>query len=83
MSIRTTVTLDEDVYERLKEESRRRGVPFRQTLNEMVRRGFAAAGKPKRRTRFVAKAKDLGLRPGLSYDNTEELLEYAEGPSHR
>jgi len=32
MSIRTTVTLDEDVYERLKEESRRRGVPFRQTL---------------------------------------------------
>ncbi len=79
MSIRTTVTLDEDVYERLKEESRRRGVPFRQTLNEMVRRGFAAAGKPKRRTRFVVKVKDLGL----SYDNIEELLEYAEGPSHR
>jgi len=29
------------------------------------------------------KPKDLGLRAGLSYDNVEELIEYAEGPDHR
>ena len=33
--------------------------------------------------RFVVKPKDVGLRAGLSYDNVEELIEYAEGPDHR
>ena len=39
MSIRTTVTLDEDVLESARNFSRQRGIPFRQALNELVRRG--------------------------------------------
>jgi hypothetical protein len=27
--------------------------------------------------------KNLGLMPGLSYDDVEALIEYAEGPEHR
>lgn len=83
MSIRTTVTLDEDVHERLKQESRARGVPFRQALNDVIRAGLLAGERPARRKRFKVKSKPLGLRPGLSYDKTEELLEYGEGPYHR
>ena len=41
MGIGMTVTLDEDVYERLQQESRSRGVSFRQTLNERDPGGVA------------------------------------------
>lgn len=43
-----TVTLDEDVYERLQQESRSRGVSFRQTLNDVIRVGLHA--KPPKRS---------------------------------
>jgi len=32
---------------------------------------------------FKVKPRSMGLRPGLSYDNIEKLLDYAEGPNHR
>jgi Ribbon-helix-helix protein, copG family len=82
--VRTTLTLDEDVAERLKAEARRSGKPFRAVVNECLR--FALT-RPKVRPRgapFVVQARDLGtLRPGLSLDNIGELLEAAEGPLHR
>ena len=37
MSIRTTVTLDDDVVARVKRESRSRGASFRDTLNDLLR----------------------------------------------
>ena len=43
----------------------------RQGKDEMVRRPF------------IVKPLDLGLPPGLTYDNVEELLEAIEGPEHR
>jgi len=83
MSIRTTVTLDDDVLERAKRFSHKRGIPFRQGLNELVRAGLQAelAATPKRT--FKIKPFHMGLKPGLSYDNIETLLEIAEGPEHR
>ena len=48
MSIRTTLTLDEDVHARLKDESRKRGIPFRQAHNWVGQavRMASQAGKP-------------------------------------
>jgi len=40
-SLRTTLTLDEDVAAKLSEETRRTGKSFRQVVNEMIRFGFA------------------------------------------
>ena len=42
--MRTTVTLDPDVDRMLKEEMRRSGTSFRETLNRAVRRGLADSG---------------------------------------
>jgi hypothetical protein len=83
MSIRTTVTLDKDVYERAKDFSKARGIPFREALNELVRQGLIAESAPRPKQAFQIKPFRLGLRPGLSYDNIEALLEYGEGPFHR
>ena len=81
--MRTTLTLDEDVAAKLRSEARRTGRPFKQVVNEHLRRSLntpatSGAGKP-----FRIKARDLGLRPGLSYDNIGQLLEQVEGPFHK
>jgi hypothetical protein len=85
MSIRTTVTLDEDVLESARSFSRQRGIPFRQALNELVRRGAhseleaeAAAAHP-----FRVEPQHMGFHAGLNYDDVSELLEHLEGPTHR
>jgi hypothetical protein len=83
--VRTTLTLDEDVAERLKAEARRSARPFRTVVNEFLRLGLSS--RPKGRPQelpFVVQARDLGaLRPGLSLDNISDLLEAGEGPLHR
>ena len=82
--MRTTVTLDEDVAAKLKAESRRQARPFREVINETLRRGLADSRMPSGRQPFKVRARDLGrLRPGLSLDNIGELLEQVEGPLHR
>jgi hypothetical protein len=82
MSIRTTVTLDDDVMERVKRESRSRGASFKDTLNDLLRTALLnTSEKPKRR--LLIKPSHMGYRPGLNYDSVEALLEYGEGPWHR
>ena len=81
--MRTTLTLDDDVAAKLKAEARRSGRPFRDIVNEMLRRGLASRRIPAQRPHFKVKARDLGLKPGLSLDNVWELIEQIEGPLHR
>lgn len=76
--MRTTLTLDDDVAARLKAEARRSGMPFKQVVNDCLRRGLLSRrvdGRPP----FRVVARDLGApRAGLSLDNVAELLEFAE-----
>ena len=83
MSIRTTVTLDDDVHDRALDFSKARGIAFRRALNELVRAGLRAESNAPPVRPFKIKPVRLGLRPGLSYDDVEGLLEFAEGPEHR
>ena len=75
------MTLDEDVFERLKQETRARGVPFRQTINDVLRSGLLAS--PPTVPEFRVEAKGMGLREGLSYDSVPAVLEFGEGDDHR
>lgn len=78
MSVRTTITLDDDVIKRVKQESRARGASFKQTLNELLRAALTEKPKPKRKP-FKIRATNMGYRPELNYDKIEALIEYAEG----
>lgn len=83
MSIRTTVTLDDDVAERVKIESRSRGVSFRDTLNDLLRTALLnGKNKPRHRSLKITPA-HMGYRSGLNYDNIAALLELGEGDTHR
>ena len=81
--MRTTLTLDEDVAAKLKSEVRRSGKPFKRVVNETLRHGLSIPAAAKKLPPFKVRTRPLGLRPGLSYDCIGELLEIAEGPSHR
>ena len=73
--MRTTVTLDEDVAARLKEEMQHTGKSFKETVNEYLRLGFVARKEMKPRKKFVVRPFPLGLPPGLSYDCVWKLID--------
>lgn len=82
--MRTTLTLDDDVAAKLKTESQRAGRPFRDVVNETLRRGLESRRATAQRRPFKVTARDLGnLKPGLSLDNIAELIEHVEGSLHR
>jgi hypothetical protein len=65
----------------LNKEVRKSGEPFKQVVNRYLRLGLTA--KQPARKPFVVKPRNLGLPPGLSYDNVQDLLDVLEGPDHR
>jgi hypothetical protein len=83
MSIRTTVTLDDDVIERVRDHSKAKGIPFREALNDLLRLALATQKSMEKKPKFKIKPFNLGYRPGLPYDDIEALIEYGEGPMHR
>ena len=81
--MRTTLTLDDDVAAKLKAAARKTGRPFRDVVNDALRRGLLSE-RPARRVPFRVKARSLGgLRPGLRLDNIGELLERVEDTRHK
>jgi hypothetical protein len=69
---RTTVTLDPDVKQQLKELARKRNVSFKVALNETVRAGLAA-GRGGRR-RFIVESQPMGLKPGVDLTHALQLV---------
>lgn len=82
--MRTTLTLDEDVTAKLEAEARRSGRSFKETANDILRRGLARRRATAPSAPFRVRARDLGdRRPGLSLDCIADLIEQVEGPLHR
>lgn len=70
--MRTTVTLDPDVAARLKEETRKRGISFKEALNSSVRRGLAR-GEGKSRPYQLPPPHRMGAKPGVNLDKALQL----------
>lgn len=81
--MRTTLTLDDDLARRLREQTRKNGKSFKDAVNEALRIGLNTGKALKPESRFRVRARPLGLRPGLSLDNISELLEQTDGASHK
>jgi predicted nucleic acid-binding protein len=74
MSIRTTVTFDEDVLDRGKRQSRARGASFRETLNDLLREALVNREPRHRRRALKIRPAHRGYRAGLNYDYIESPL---------
>lgn len=82
-SVRTTISLDRDVAQRLKKATAKSGRPFKHVVNEALRAGLHLLERPAAARSFKVKALNLGLRPGINLDNIGELLAQVEGEDHR
>ena len=69
--MRTTLTLDPDVADRLRALARERGLPFKQVVNAVLRRGLHEG--PDAPTRFHVEERRLGLRRGIDLDRALDL----------
>ncbi len=74
--MRTTVTLDPDVVERLKALARRRNLSFKAALNDAVRAGLAAERGGSRP--YKAPARPMRLRPGLDVTRALRMADALE-----
>jgi hypothetical protein len=83
MSIRTTVTLEDDVLERVKRESRARGASSKETINDLLRTALVNVDYKPGKRKLPMNPTPMSQIPGLNYDCIAELIEYAEGPWHR
>lgn len=82
--MRTTLTLDTDVAEAVDKEVRRRPKStYKDVVNDLIRAGLHAKREMKRAPKFTVRARGMGLRRGLNYDDIGGLLEEVEGAAHR
>jgi hypothetical protein len=80
---RTTLTLDDDVRTKLEAELRKSGKSFKELVNEALRIGLLSQQTTRKIKPFKVRARNLGLKPGYSFDKPWELIEEIEGPDYR
>lgn len=73
--MRTTVTLEPDVAAKLKELAHRRRASFKETLNEVLRRGLSAQARVREASeRYVVEPHAGGFRPGVDPGKLNQLV---------
>jgi hypothetical protein len=76
--VRTTLTLDRDVAERLRQEMRRSGKSMKTSVNEALRRGLGLGGRPAKAPRFSVEPHAFGFKPGIDLDRMNQLADELE-----
>ena len=78
--MRTTLTLDEDVFQALRRRCSDRGAPLKVVVNEALRAGLVSLeGQPAERPPLELRTYRLGRSRLDSLDNIAEVLAYGEG----
>lgn len=77
--MRTTLTLDPDVAAAIDREVRQHPRKSqKEVVNDLIRSGLKARKQSNPPKDFQLKTFDMGVVPGLNYDDVWGLLEYAE-----
>jgi hypothetical protein len=75
--MRTTLTLDPDVARLLAEEAHRQRRPFKQVVNDAIRRGLGGGSAP-RRSGYKVKPHKTKLRAGIDKSGFNKLADELE-----
>lgn len=76
--MRTTLTLDPDVAKLLEEETHRRRLPWKQVVNDAIRRGLTAGAHPRKEKRYCVVAHKTTLRAGIDPTSFNKLVDELE-----
>ncbi|MGV3721301.1 MAG: antitoxin [Actinomycetota bacterium] len=81
--MRTTVTLDPDVLAMLRDEMKRSDRPFKQVLNQAVRRGLLAEDAAGSIEPFRTEPHSFGFKPGIDLDKLNQLVDELDADAFR
>jgi len=73
--MRTTLTLDDDVAQKLKRVAHQRKVPFKQLVNDLLRRGLAAQQSLPQGRRYRVRTFASPFRPGVDPRRLNQLVD--------
>lgn len=73
--MRTTLTLEADLAKKLKELAHKRGKSFKETLNDVVRRGLAAPVQRAKASSYRVVPHAGGFRPGIDPRKLNQLAD--------
>lgn len=79
--MRTTLTLEDDLFALLEKQSKEQGRSMKDTINGLLRQALTSPQSVEKK--FELAPRKLGLPPGMSYDNVEDLIERVTTPLHR
>ncbi|MDE2900537.1 MAG: hypothetical protein OXN15_05870 [Chloroflexota bacterium] len=72
--MRTTLTIDNDIVDSLKERARLQGRPFKQVVNDALRRGLSQTSEEER-PEFRVEPMEGGILPHLKHLTPKEILD--------
>ena len=71
--MRTTLTIDDDLADLLKQRAREQGIPFKEAVNRTIRAGLGEALKARRGAVPKTIPHSFGFRPGVDLDKLGQL----------
>ena len=78
-TVRTTLTIDDDLGRALRETARLNGRSFKSVVNEALRRGIAVGEKPAApREPFRVESAPMGFAPGVDEFKLNQLVDELE-----
>lgn len=81
--MRTTLTIDDDVAAKLRDEMAKSQRSLKEVVNAFLRQGLEAPSDEDLASPFTVKARPMGLRNGFDLDDIGGLLELLDGVSRR
>jgi hypothetical protein len=76
--MRTTLTIDDDLIRKLRENAHEKGVPFKEIVNQALKVGLVHLDKPKRIKPYKCKTFSLGYPPSADLDHALNLADRLE-----
>jgi hypothetical protein len=76
--MRTTLTIDDQLAQELKEVAHKAGKPFKEVVNETLRKGLRSKRAPSSKPYRLATVSMGGVRPGVNIDKALSLADAIE-----
>ena len=76
--MRTTVTLDKDVEQMMREAMHCQSQSFKKVLNAAIRAGLSTSSKGRKRAPFKVKSHPMRLRSGIDPSSFNKLIDALE-----
>ena len=80
--MRTTLTLEPDVAQKLKRRIKETGISLKAAVNEALRRGLAAP-EVRRKSKFRVEPHPCRFKPGIDLDKMNQLVDELDAEAAR